>query len=221
MNFDEKKLAFVYNLRKANVTDKRLLTVMEALPREHFINNAFKSLVLENISLPIDCGQTMSQPSVIGIMIQSLRITRRCKILEIGTGSGYQTSILAKLGRRVYSVERFCHLASLAKKSIAELSIANVTVIYGDGTMGLQEQAPFDKIIVSAAVEDIPHCLLMQLKTNGILVAPVGQSEQIQTLVQVEKKINSTEYTDLKKVKFLPIIEGKDNSNIHPTINPE
>ena len=210
MILNQKKLEFIFNLRNANVTDKRLLTVMESTPREHFINNSFKNLVLEDIALPIECGQTTSQPSIIATMVQALQVNHRCKILEIGTGSGYQTSILAKLGRRIYTIERNNRLLRLAETAIANLSISNVTLIYGDGTIGLLEQAPFDRIIVSAALEDIPKSLLDQVKPNGILVAPVGQNEQKQTLVKAEKKSGYIEYTDLKNVKFLPIIEGKE-----------
>ena len=149
---------------------------MESTPREHFINNSFKNLVLEDIALPIECGQTTSQPSIIATMVQALQVNHRCKILEIGTGSGYQTSILAKLGRRIYTIERNNRLFRLAETAIANLSISNVTLIYGDGTIGLLEQAPFDRIIVSAALDDIPRSLLDQVKPNGILVAPVGQN---------------------------------------------
>ena len=211
MIFDQKKFQFIYSLRSANIIDSKLLTAMENIPRKHFINNTFKEYALDDIPIPIDCGQTTTQPSIIGIMTQALQITSRSKILEIGTGSGYQTSILADLGRRVYSVERHQKLAATAKVLIEELSYANVTAIYGDGTTGLKEQAPFDRIIVSAAFDDIPKLLLSQLKTGGILVAPVGSNDRIQTLVKVEKKLNCFEYTDLKKVRFLPIVEGQED----------
>ena len=209
MKLNQKKLEFIFNLRRANVTDTKLLDVMEKIPRSHFIGNSFKKFALEDTGLPINCGQTATQPSVIGIMIQALEITPRCKILEIGTGSGYQTSILAKLGRRIYSVERFQKLSALARDAIKGLSITNVTLVCEDGTGGLDEQKPFDKIIVSAAVDDIPNVLLCQLKSNGILVAPVGSTDPMQTIVKVVKREANYEYTDLKKVKFLPIIEGK------------
>ena len=210
MLIEQKKLKFVFNLRSAGVTNRKLLEIMEELPRDYFIRNSFKSRGLEDIAIPIECGQTTTQPSIIGLMIQALEITPRCKILEIGTGSGYQTSILAKLGRRIYSIERFKKLTTLAGQTISDLSLTNVTLIYGDGTMGLNNQKPFDRIIVSAAVEDVPSLLLSQLKENGVLVAPVGRNEPIQTVVQVKKQFNNYEYTDVKQVKFLPIIEGKE-----------
>ena len=219
MVFDQKKLQFIFNLRTANVTDEKLLSAMEKIPRNHFIKNTFKKFALEDIALPIDCGQTTTQPSTIGIMIQALHITSRCKILEIGTGSGYQTSILSKLGRRVYSVERFQKLALFARKTIEELSLPNVIVICGDGTLGLEEQKPFDRIIVSAALDDIPNVLLSQLKPEGILVAPVGRTEPIQTVVRVQKKKDFHDYSVLKQVKFLPIIEGRESTKIDYNFN--
>ena len=170
MLIEQKKLEFVFNLRSAGVTNTKLLKIMEELPRHSFIRNSFKSFGLEDIAVPIECGQTTTQPSVIGLMIQALEITSRCKILEVGTGSGYQTSILAKLGRRIYSIERFKKLTTLAGQTISDLSLANVTLIYGDGTMGLENQKPFDRIIISAAVEDIPSPLLNQLKNTQIFI---------------------------------------------------
>ena len=211
----QEKLRFVFNLRNANVLNKTLLNVMEGIPRNHFIRNSFNTYALEDISLPIECGQTTTQPSIIGLMVQALDVTRRCKILEIGTGSGYQTAILAKLGRRVYSIERFKELTNLARQAITELSVANTTIICGDGTQGLLEQAPFDRIILAASVEDIPNPLLKQLKKDGILVAPVGGRETMQTVVRVQKKKDNYEYTQLKQVKFLPIIEGKETLDLN------
>ena len=220
MILEQTKLKFIFNLRNANVTDKTVLNIMEEVSRDHFIRNSFNSYALEDISLPIECGQTTTQPSIIGLMVQALEVTARCKILEIGTGSGYQTAILAKLGRRVYSIERFKKLTNLARQAITELSLANATIIYGDGTMGLPEQAPFDRIILSASVEDIPSTLLQQLKEDGVLVAPVGERELLQTVVRVKKKNDSYEYKELKEVKFLPIIEGKEFVKLNRSRNP-
>ena len=213
MIFDQKKFQFIFNLRSSGVTNKNLLTAMETISRNSFISHTFQSHAFEDIALPIDCGQTTTQPSIIGIMSQALCVTSRSKILEIGTGSGYQTAILAKLGRRVYSVERYKKLSEAAKQTIESLSIANVTILCNDGTSGLVEQAPFDRIMVSAAVDDIPQILLNQLKPQGILVAPVGKSEKLQTIVRVVKTVNSYNHTDLKRVRFLPIQEGTELVN--------
>ena len=213
MTVDQKKFQFIFNLRSAGVTNSEVLTAMENISRENFIGQTFQDYAFDDIALPIDCGQTITQPSIIGIMAQALRTTSRCKILEIGTGSGYQTAILSQLGRRIYSIERHQKLAKAAKLSIAKLSIANVSILCEDGTAGLVEQAPFDRIILSAAVDDIPRLLLSQLKPDGILVAPVGRNDTIQTIVKVEKTKNGYHYLDLKRVRFLPIEEGKETLN--------
>lgn len=210
MTIDQKKLQFIFNLRQANIIDEKLLTIMETIPRDHFINNSFADFVFDDSALPIECGQIATQPSIIGLMVQALQVTPRCKILEVGTGSGYQTAILAKLGRRVYSIERHRKLSILAREKISGLSLSNYTVICGDGTMGLKEQQPFDRIIISGALEDIPNPLMKQLKPDGILVTPIGGKEPIQTIVKVENNNNNNHYTELKKIKFLPIIEGKE-----------
>ena len=210
MSVDQKKLQFIFNLRNAGVTDKNLLTAMEKMSRSHFVQNSFKKFALEDTALPIDCGQITTKPSIIGAMVQALQVTDRCKILEIGTGSGYQTSILAMLGRRVYSVERYQKLAISAQNAIGELSISNVVIICADGASGLRDQEPFDRIILSAALEDVSKFLLDQLKPNGILVAPVGKSEPMQTLIRVRKQNMTYDYTDLKSVKFTPMIEGRE-----------
>ena len=222
MTIDHKKFEFIFNLRTSGVTDSMILNAMEHIPRDHFVGKMFKAHAFSDTALPIDCGQTITQPSIIGIMTQALRIDRRSKILEIGTGSGYQTSILAKLGRRIYSIERFKKLAETAKRSIEELGIANVTILCEDGALGLLDQAPFDRIIVCAAVEDVPSSLLNQLKPDGILVATVGRSDTTQTLVKIKKKVGGYNYVDLKKVRFLPILEGKETyktNNSHIRIN--
>ena len=217
MIFNQKKFQFIFNLRSSGVTNKNLLTAMENIPRDSFLSQTFQSHAFEDIAIPIDCGQTTTQPSIIGIMCQALCINRRSKVLEIGTGSGYQTAVLARLGRRVYSIERYKKLSEAAIKTIESLSIANVTILCNDGTAGLVEQAPFDRIMVSAAVEDIPQILLDQLKPQGILVAPVGRGEKLQTIVRVDKRENSYHYTDLKRVRFLPIQEGTETELVNST----
>ena len=217
MIFNQKKFQFIFNLRSSGVTNKNLLTAMENIPRDSFLSQTFQSHAFEDIAIPIDCGQTTTQPSIIGIMCQALCITRRSKVLEIGTGSGYQTAVLARLGRRVYSIERYKKLSEAARKTIESLSIANVTILCNDGTAGLVEQAPFDRIMVSAAVDDIPQILLDQLNPQGILVAPVGRGEKLQTIVRVEKRENRYYHTDLKRVRFLPIQEGTETELVSST----
>jgi protein-L-isoaspartate(D-aspartate) O-methyltransferase len=214
---NQKKFQFIFNLRSSGVTNKNLLTAMEDIPRDSFLSQTFQSHAFEDIAIPIDCGQTTTQPSIIGIMCQALCITRRSKVLEIGTGSGYQTAILARLGRRVYSIERYKKLSDAARKTIESLSIANVTILCNDGTAGLVEQAPFDRIMVSAAVDDIPQILLDQLNPEGILVAPVGRGEKLQTIVRVDKRENRFYHTDLKRGRFLSIQEGTETELVSST----
>ena len=168
----------------------------------------FADRAYEDMPLPIECGQTISQPSVVGIMTQALSVSPRDKVLEVGTGSGYQSAVLSYLARRVYTVERYKTLVRSAQSLFASLDISNVTCMYADGSHGLPDQAPFDRIIVTAAAEDPPGPLLAQLKIGGIMVLPVGQSSSLQTLLRVIKTENGYEYEDIRPIRFVPLIEG-------------
>jgi len=204
----ERQMQFVYTLRSRGVTNAEVLKAMEATPRERFLEGIFQERAYEDTPLPISCGQTISQPTVVGLMTQALEVTRRCKVLEIGTGSGYQAAILAKLARRVYTVERHRRLARRARELLLDLGLHNVTVVHGDGSLGLPEQAPFDRIIVTAAAEDAPGTLIEQLRENGVMVLPVGQSHSVQTLIKIVRTADGLEYTDLGAVRFVPLVEG-------------
>lgn len=195
-------------LRMHGVTDSDVLTAMEKTPRAAFVSGIFSDRAYEDVPLPISCGQTISQPSVVGLMTQALNVTRRCKVLEIGTGSGFQAAVLSHLARRVYSTERHRPLARSARKLLEKLGLSNVTVIASDGAMGLVDQAPFDRIIVTAAAEDPPAGLLAQLKVGGIMVLPVGQSDTVQTLLKVVKLEDGYDYQSLGEVRFVPLVEG-------------
>ncbi|MEM7236664.1 MAG: protein-L-isoaspartate(D-aspartate) O-methyltransferase, partial [Pseudomonadota bacterium] len=162
----------------------------------------------ENRPLPISCGQTISQPSVVGLMTQALAVTSRCKVLEVGAGSGYQSAILARLARRVYGLERHRPLALQARTRIEALGISNVTIRAGDGTRGWPEQAPFDRILIAAAADDAPSPLLEQLRVGGIMVLPVGLSDEVQQLIRIEKTETGYDYSELGDVLFVPLIEG-------------
>ncbi|MBL1437895.1 MAG: protein-L-isoaspartate(D-aspartate) O-methyltransferase [Rhodobacteraceae bacterium] len=201
-------MQFILSLRSKGITDARVLKAMEAIPREAFLEGTFQPRAYADTPLPIDCGQTISQPSVVAKMTQALEITPRCKVLEIGTGSGYQAAILAKLTRRVYTIERHRPLARLAAKRLKALDLGNVTVITGDGSLGLPEQSPFDRILLTAASEDPPALLLQQLRVGGIMVLPVGQSDALQTLIKIVKSDSGLEYTELGDVRFVPLLEG-------------
>ena len=208
---DEKKMQFILSVRSKGVVDDNVLKAIESLNREHFLKGVFAQRAYEDTPLPIECGQTISKPSVVGIMTQALKITTRDKILEIGTGSGYQTAILSKLARRVYSVERFKPLYDEARHIFKKLNLNNITPIWGDGSQGIVEQQPFDRIIVTAAAEDPPPILLNQLKVGGIMIIPVGQSDEIQKLIKVERTETNFKYEDLCDVRFVPLLEGRED----------
>ncbi len=208
-SLDEDRMRLIFALRSRGVTDARVLDAIERTPREKFLDRAFRDRALEDIPLPIACGQTISQPSIVGLMTQALQVTPRCKVLEVGCGSGYQAAILARLARRVYTVERHRPLARRARDLLErELDLTNVTVISGDGAAGLPEQAPFDRIIVTCAAEDTPSVLLSQLREGGIMVLPVGQSDEIQQLIRIRKDAEGLDYHELAPVRFVPLLEG-------------
>jgi len=204
----ERKMQFLYALRSKGVTDKAVLTAMEQIDRGPFIRGLFAERAYEDMPLPIACGQTISQPSVVGLMTQALQISPRDKVLEVGTGSGYQAAILAKLARRVYTIDRHRRLVREARAVFDALDLTNITAITGDGSFGLPDQAPFDRIIVTAAAEDPPGPLLAQLKMGGIMVVPVGQSDTVQSLIRVRKSENGLDYDELRPVRFVPLLEG-------------
>ncbi|MDF2231870.1 protein-L-isoaspartate(D-aspartate) O-methyltransferase [Albimonas sp. CAU 1670] len=205
----EEVMQLIFSLRSKGVTDKRVLDAIEKTPRAAFLDRSFKDRAWEDIPLPIACGQTISQPSVVGQMTQALGATPRCKVLEVGTGSGYQAAILARLARRVYSVERHRPLARQAREVIErKLHLSNVSIMTADGALGLPDQAPFDRIMVTAAAEDVPAILLGQLREGGVMVLPVGQTDDVQQLLRVEKTPDGLQYSELSPVRFVPLLEG-------------
>lgn len=208
-----RRMQFVYNLRSGGVKDARVLSAMEEIPRDAFLQGIFADKSNDDLALPINCGQTISAPSVVGLMTQALAPTNRSKVLEIGTGSGYQAAVLSHLSRRVYSLERHKELARTASETLETLGISNVVVMHKDGTQGLLQQAPFDRIMVTAAAEDVPGPLLAQLAPQGILVMPVGIPGQTQTLIKVIKTPDGLEYKDLQDVRFVPLMEGTEDDS--------
>ena len=204
----ERKMQFLYTLRSKGVTDKRVLTAMEQIDRGPFIRGIFAGRAYDDMPLPIACGQTISQPSVVGLMTQALQVTPRDKVLEVGTGSGYQAAILSKLARRVYTVDRHGRLVREARAIFEEMGLTNIMAITADGSFGLPDQAPFDRILVTAAAEDPPSTLIEQLKPGGIMVIPVGQSNAVQHLIVARKAENGVEYEELCPVRFVPLLEG-------------
>ena len=209
MTFDaEAKMQFLFALRSKGVTDKRVLEAMETIDRGAFVKGLFAERAYEDTPLPIACGQTISQPSVVALMTQALSVTPRDKVLEVGTGSGYQAAILARLARRVYTIDRHRRLVREARAVFDALDLHTITATVDDGSRGLPDQAPFDRIIVTAAAEDPPGPLLAQLKIGGIMVVPVGQSDAVQSLIRVTKTETGLDYDELRTVRFVPLLEG-------------
>lgn len=207
----ERKMQFLFALRSKGVTDARVLGAMERIDRGVFIKGHFAPRAYEDMPLPIACGQTISQPSVVAIMTQALNVQPRDKVLEVGTGSGYQAAILSRLARRVYTVERHRRLVAEAQARFEALGLTNVTVLAADGSHGLPDQAPFDRILVTAAAEDPPGPLLAQLRVGGIMIVPVGQSDTVQRLIKVTRGEAGFDYDELREVRFVPLVEGLGN----------
>jgi len=205
---NETKMQFLYALRSKGVTDARVLTAMEQVNRADFLRGLFADRAFDDMPLPISCGQTISQPSVVALMTQALNVQPRDKVLEVGTGSGYQAAILSKLARRVYTVDRHKRLVVEAKAIFDAQDITNITVFTADGSHGLPEQAPFDRILVTAAAEDPPGPLMAQLRVGGIMVLPVGQSDAVQTLIRVTRHEGGFDYDELRPVRGVPLLEG-------------
>jgi protein-L-isoaspartate(D-aspartate) O-methyltransferase len=196
-------------LRRLGITDQRILGAIEAIPRDVFVPVDSVEEAYAERALPIDCGQTISAPALVGMMTAALEIGDRDRILEIGTGSGYQTAVLAKLARRVYSIERFRTLVTAAEQRFAALRLSNITTRIGDGILGWPEQAPFDKIIVTAAGDTVPQALLAQVRVAGIVVAPVGPASGVQKLMKFVRTESGFDERTLADVRFVPLIPGK------------
>lgn len=195
-------------LRSQGVTDARVLDAVERTPRELFTPDLFKERAFEDSALPIACGQTISQPFIVGLMTQALTLGPRDRVLEIGTGSGYQTAILSRLARLVYTVERYRTLMKEAEERFRTLGLTNVITRFGDGGEGWAEQAPFDRILVTAAAPEEPKTLLAQLKPNGVLVAPIGKGP-VQSLRRYAGDGQGGFKVELLgDVRFVPLLDG-------------
>jgi len=204
----EQKMQYVFALRSKGVTDTRVLTAMEQIDRAAFVKGLFAARAYEDMPLPIASGQTISQPSIVGIMTQALEVQPRDKVLEVGTGSGYHAAVLSKLARRVYTLDRHRRLVQGARAVFEALDLVNITAITGDGSFGLPDQAPFDRILLTAAAEDPPGPLMAQLRVGGIMVLPVGQSDTVQSLIRVTRLEKGYDYHELRPVRFVPLLEG-------------
>ncbi len=209
---NKEKIALILSLKKNGIYDNDVLNEIEKIDRSKFVDATLKNKSNLNIALPIDCGQTISQPLIVALMTQNLDLNKRLRVLEIGTGSGYQTYILSKLSRFVYTVERHRLLAMKTKKLFNSLEIGNIFCKYGDGGLGWIEQAPFDRIIVTACAPEIPTTLISQLKDNGIMIIPIGEDYNQQVLKKLRKlKNGKISIENLSSVRFVPLVEGIEN----------
>ena len=208
---DPRLIQLVMALRGGGITDAKVLAAIERTPRDLFVPDRFQDQAFDDRALPIDCGQTISQPFIVAHMTQALKLDDRMKVLEIGTGSGYQAAVLARLARRVYSVERYRTLLREAEARFEALRLSNIVTRHGDGSLGWPEQAPFDRIILTASAPARPDAVLGQLKTGGICVAPVDR-EARQVLMRYERTADRLIETELMDVRFVPLVKGEARS---------
>lgn len=211
MSTPNHKIRLVMELRRHGVTDTRVLSAIERVPREEFTPPSFRDQAYEDTALPIGHGQTLSQPTVVALMSQALEAGPRMKVLEVGTGSGYQGAILAQLCRRVYTIERHKPLLDEAEARFKKLRLHNITTRLGDGWLGWPEQAPFDRVIVTAAPPTVPQTLLDQLAPGGIIVLPLGSEKRSQRLVRIRKTDSGLTEEDIGAVRFVPMVKGLPN----------
>lgn len=195
-------------LLAAGVSDARVLEAMASIPRESFLAPHQYGEAYTDRALPIACGQTISQPIVVGLMTQALMLTGQEKVLEVGTGSGYQAAILSRLCRRLYSLERHRDLHTTATARFQDLRLRNITTLLGDGWRGWPEQGPFDRIIVTAAADEIPQTLTEQLTVGGIMVIPVGEQYQDQQMLRIYRSEQGFHVEELFPVRFVPMVRG-------------
>ena len=199
----------IAELRNSGIADENVLAAIASVDRERFVTQTFAERAWENTALPIAFGQTISQPLVVAAMTEALRVGPRMKVLEIGTGSGYQAAVLARLARRVYSVERFKPLSKAAERLLLDLGIYNVVVDINDGSKGWPGQAPFDRIIVTAAAEERPQALIDHLAVGGILIVPVGRDPTSQVVERIVKTESGLQRDTLMPVRFVPLVAGQ------------
>lgn len=204
-DLEKKRLQLFESLRGAGIRDNRVLAAMAAVPREFFVDELQHTLAYDDRALPIDMGQTISQPLMVATMTQALQLRGEERVLEIGTGSGYQTAILAQLAAHVYSVERIQQLACAAYSRVTKLGMGNVTIYIGDGSLGWPEQAPYDRIIVTAAAPEVPAHLFNQLVSWGMMIIPVGKSDR-QELLVVHRAPWGPEVRSLGGCLFVPLL---------------
>jgi protein-L-isoaspartate(D-aspartate) O-methyltransferase len=203
------RMEFLLTLRRRGISNQAVLRAMDEVPREHFVEHAYSDAAYADQALPIACGQTISQPYVVAYMTEQLEVQPEHRVLEVGTGSGYQAAVLSRLAREVITIERYRTLADQARARLATLGYGNVEVVVGDGLTGSPVRAPFDRIIVTAAAETIPEALLDQLAEGGVMVLPVGPHGGAQDLVKLTKTKEGVAREDLIAVRFVPLLPGR------------
>lgn len=208
VSLDDKKKTLLNKLKEQGITDEIVLEVIADIPREDFIPDFLRSQAYENAALPIESEQTISQPYIVAYMTQELRVTKNHKVLEIGTGSGYQAAVLAKLCKRLFTIERHMPLFKGAEEIFKKLRLYNITTLFGNGMKGWKEQQPFDRIMVTAAGEEIPDELLYQLKDGGIMIIPLGAQDETQHVVRITRNGDDFDVKTLLPVKFVPLLSG-------------
>lgn len=208
MTLEARKIRLIMELRRSGIVDTGVLAAIERIPREAFVPEPFQDQSYENRTLPIGQGQTLSQPGVVALMSQAVMPDRSHKILEVGTGSGYQASVLSRLFRRVYTIERYRELLTEAEKRFETLRISNITAKVGDGYRGWPEQAPFQRIIVTAAAGEVPGGLVDQLGEGGVMVIPLARPGREQEVVRLTREPNGLREEHLTTVRFVPMVHG-------------
>jgi protein-L-isoaspartate(D-aspartate) O-methyltransferase len=205
----EDAMEFLLTLRRRGIMDPDVLRAMEEVPRGDFVGEGFAADAYADRALPIACGQTISQPFVVAYMTEQLDVAPSHRVLEIGTGSGYQTAVLSRLAKEVVSVERFRTLAAAARERLARLGCGNVEIVTGDGLAGWPERAPYDRILVTAAAERIPEALTQQLADGGVMLLPLGPHDGTQHIVKLTKTSTGLSREDLIPVRFVPLLPGQ------------
>jgi protein-L-isoaspartate(D-aspartate) O-methyltransferase len=205
----EQRMEFMLTLRQRGISDKAVLRAMDAVPREHFVEARFADAAYADQAMPIACGQTISQPYVVAYMTEQLAVRPNHRVLEVGTGSGYQAAVLSRLAREVVTLERYRTLANSARARLKTLNYANVEVLLGDGFGGEPMRAPYDRIIVTAAAEAIPPALIAQLAEDGVMVLPLGPHGGAQELIKLTKTGQGLSRENLIGVRFVPLLPGQ------------
>lgn len=202
-------MEFLLTLRRRGIADKAVLRAMDEVPRQRFVEASFANSAYADQALPISCGQTISQPYVVAYMTEQLAVRPHHRVLEVGTGSGYQAAVLSRLAREVVSIERYRTLADQARERLRLLGYGNVEIVVGDGFAGVPGRAPYDRIIVTAAADTLPQTLLDQLADDGIMIVPLGSHEGSQHIIKITKSQTGTKRENLIPVRFVPMLPGQ------------